>query len=192
MPCLIFQFLKCGSRQTVCKTRIPAYAAYRSIVGNRIFSPGLLFALASLLASCGWNSQSARPPGPDSLSACTMAVRGILDASDRDGLLAHASPSFAAILRRNFGPPGPIDFDPRFDTQDELPDVKNFGTPTARGEQILIPVSLVFEATPWRTMETSLTKTYVFSRVNNQWLLDDILSSGRETPIPGSFRSWLD
>jgi len=54
---------------------------------------------------------------------------------------------------------------------------------------IHIPVNLVFPINSWRSSEVTFKKTYVFILLNGRWQLQDIISSGRETPIPGTLWS---
>jgi hypothetical protein len=179
----------------------PTQAATETLTFLRLRNRCAIRSLLPLLLAAMFASCEKEPPNPQrqaaatdggGFSPCKLIVRQILNDPDRDILIAKATPAFATLLRRGFGPAGRVDFDPRFDTQDELPLVTGLGQAYTRGNRIHIPVNLVFPVNSWRSSEVSFTKTYVFIRLNGRWQLEDILSSGRETPIPGSFRSWLD
>jgi hypothetical protein len=150
-----------------------------------------------LLSACIRDKPKSRPvttltPGADPVKACQAIVKQILNAPTRDILIAKSTPAFSRMLAREFTPTGRIDYDPRFDTQDEMPLYVGTGRTTFKGNKIQIPVNFVFPENTYRDVETPMTKTFVFVRLNGRWMLEDILSSGPDTPVPGSLRSEID
>ncbi len=139
------------------------------------------FLMASDSSDSPASTASASGPTERDIAYCEEATKSFLASAyctDKSVPIRYFTPEFASlwVWACTTEPPYVIPFynyEPILETQDGEPPMYRFGPGVIEDDRIKVPVS-------YGDSDSYFTKEFVFTKVDNRWLVEDIYTTGRQ------------
>ena len=144
-------------------------------------SPGRVWEATRMGGENAVQNTAALPPNAEDARNCEFYTKAILKNEDRNENTLNScyAPDFRNLIflgiQSTDEDPLPfLNYDFVYETQDSNPKVLKIGPATIQVGQISVPVAMQ------HTGSKPFTKTWIFSRVNDRWMVTDIVTAGHE------------
>jgi hypothetical protein len=144
-------------------------------------TPGRMIEVTRIGAITAVPDKAPQKPKAEDVKNCEFYTKAILKNSDRNEntLSSCYTPEFCRLIKLGIAstdedPLPYLNYDFIYETQDSNPQILKTGPGVIKGEQIFVPVVMQ------HPRNKPFTKQFVYSRINDRWLVSDILTSGHE------------